>query len=39
MTDLTNGLKYQGKHAKAIYNYQATMNDEVSLTLSLVFLF
>lgn len=32
MTDLaTNGCKYQGKRAKAIYNYKATMNDELTL--------
>ena len=30
MSDIAiNHLKFQGKRAKAIYNYKATMNDEV----------
>ena len=34
MTDLTiQSLKFQGKKAKAIYAYKATMNDEVYIFL------
>ena len=34
MSDLAiNHLKFQGKKARAIYNYKATMNDEVFLTI------